>query len=889
MRTFNVLLKKCFRDIVRNIKQFIAIIFIIAVAVTLFIGLEANSKEFERRVNVVYEKGNIADIWVTVNPDFFSTQVDDDYNKIVEFNGGDSSLVEKRFYYPSSINNFSTNALMSKDFPKINTAYEYEFSSDLNLNNFFVIDKAFATRYESLTQKRLKLGDTLPITFDVSSITDLDQEIDENSEEVINSLIEGINENSEISSENKTLLINFIENNKDKVITLLKNSVSKISEIDEIEINVTINGFMKHPENIQSATFNDSSYLLSSKLFLKKLLTKISENISFEDERIQLIFESVFSNIESDIDNESNDFLNSIMSNFANQYIIKVEDKNNLSYIKDEINFYYKDKDNLIALTDINSMPSNAVIQSDIVQSRQFTYAFPIIFFLVAILVVLTTISQLILKERTQIGTLKSLGLTRHGVLLYYLSMMLVITLIGVILGCIIGPLLIPYILNIKYSILYSLPSLSFYFPTVDVIIVTLCILGAVSLLTYLLIKKEISLTPANSMRPAIPKIKFNKKKTNKFKNISLMMALRNIKVHITKSLMVVLGILGCTGLLICGMGIDDTINYGKDTDLGSFLSCDLQLTYGSKTIKDTANKELLELKDAEGNNFVTLAEEYSTLTTTISKNGNNYNANVYYFSKDATTFKYPKWDDLNGEGIAINESKADEYGYSVGDKITFKVGSATYTKTIASIFYSFSISGLFIYTETIPELSNYRTNCWVNITKGYSQNEAKELILSSNITEVNNILTYSENVDRIDGYMQSVRTMTNTIKMFALVLACIVLVNLSILNFRERLRDYATLKVLGYSRFEISKSMIYETMILTAIGSILGVFAGLPLEIIVLATNKTPLVSWKYLIYPQTYVYAFLISFVTALIINIIMTHEIKKISMSESLKSVE
>lgn len=160
---------------------------------------------------------------------------------------------------------------------------------------------------------------------------------------------------------------------------------------------------------------------------------------------------------------------------------------------------------------------------------------------------------------------------------------------------------------------------------------------------------------------------------------------------------------------------------------------------------------------------------------------------------------------------------------------------------------------------------------------------------MNSGIKEVNSALTKTENLARVDGYMANVETMTDTIKIFAIVLAVIVLINLSILNFRERLRDYATLKVLGYSRFEIARSMIYEGMLLTTVGSLLGMCIGLPLEMVVLDTNKTPLLSWQYIIYPKTYLIAFLLSFIVALVVNCLMTYGIKKISMSESLKSVE
>ena len=790
MRTFKILVKKCIRDIVRNLKQFIAIIFIVAVAVTLFVGLQANSKEFERRVNIVYEQGNIADIWVTISPDLFSTtEMDEQYNELVEINGGNKENVEKRLYLPTSINNLSTNALISKNYPKINTAYEFEITSDFNTNNFFVIDKDFISRYELMTGKKIALGETLTITIDLA--------------------------------------------------TLGLSGDSFSGDVDEIYNNLV--------------SYVDSSQLLNDTL--KELILKL---------------------------------ISTLLNNLNNQFVIKLGENKNLETVKNEINRYYSSKDNLLALFDINTMPSNAVIQNDIIQSRQLTYAFPVLFFAVAILVVLTTISQLILKERTQIGTLKSLGLSKVRILLYYTTMMSIITTIGTLLGFIIGPILLPQVMNLKYSILYSLPNIKYLFPFLESFIVLIGIIVAVSLLTFLLIKAELNLTPANSMRPAAPKIKFKEKK-NTIKNISLMMALRNIKVHFAKSMMVVVGILGCTGLLICGMGIDDTINYGIEVDLNNILASDLQVTYHSGALKGVGSQKLLKLTDENGELVIDKAEEFSIMQVTASFNDKNINASLYYFDKSATNFKYEKWDDLNGEGIAINESKAEDLGVNIGDTIKFSVNGTEYSKQIVEIFYTFTVSGLFVYTETLPELSNTRTNCWVTVKEGHNEDEVKEIILNSGIKEVNSALTKTENLARVDGYMANVETMTDTIKIFAIVLAVIVLINLSILNFRERLRDYATLKVLGYSRFEIARSMIYEGMLLTTVGSLLGMCIGLPLEMVVLDTNKTPLLSWQYIIYPKTYLIAFLLSFIVALVVNCLMTYGIKKISMSESLKSVE
>lgn len=892
MRTTKTLIKKCIRDIIRNVKQFIAIIFIICVAVTLFVGLLANSNEFERRVNIVYEKGNIADIWVTVNPDLFSsTEMEEEYNTLVEINGGDADNVEKRLYLPTTINNLSANALISKDFPKINTAYDLNLGNNPDpewVNKFFVIDEDFLSRYEIMTGKTINLGDNLTINVDLASLGLSADNFTNSAEVIYSNLVNYVEDLNLFSEAVKSLILTYLNDNKDTIINEINNVLSQVLSLESLDLDVQVNGFMKHPENIQSATFNDSSYLLCSKTVLINLIELVVSQINIENETISTIVQSYMASLENSINDGSNEYIEMLLNNLNNQFIIKLGENKKLDTVKNEINRYYSSKDNLLALFDINTMPSNAVIQNDIIQSRQLTYAFPILFFAVAILVVLTTISQLILKERTQIGTLKSLGLSKLKILFYYTIMMSIITSIGTILGFIIGPILLPQVMNLKYSILYSLPEIQYLFPFLESFIVLIAIILAVSLLTFLLIKTELDLTPANSMRPATPKIKFKEKK-NTIKNISLMMALRNIKVHFTKSMMVVLGILGCTGLLICGMGIDDTINYGIDVDLNNILASDLQVTYNSGAAKGVASQKLLELTNEDGELVIDEAEEFSIMQVTVSFNENNLNASLYYFDKNATNFKYEKWDDLNGEGIAINESKAQELGVDIGDIITFSVNGTEYTKQIVDIFYTFIVSGLFVYTETIPELTNTRTNCWITVKEGHTEDEVKEIILNSGIKEINGALTKVENLARVDGYMANVSTMTYTIKIFAIVLAVIVLINLSILNFRERLRDYATLKVLGYSRFEIARSMIYEVMLLTTIGSLLGMGIGLPLEMLVLSTNKTPLLNWKYVIFPNTYLIAFLISFLVALAVNCLMTYEIKKISMSESLKSVE
>lgn len=896
-KTNELLLRKCFRDIFHNLKQFIAIIFIVAVAVTLFIGLEANSKEFSKRVNKVYEAGNISDLWITFNPGSEGlTDTKKDYENIVSLNGGNASLVEKRFYFSANIENTAANAIISKDFPKINTAYNYEKGESFNsLNNFFFIDKDFVDRYEILTGEKLELGDILSVSFDLTMFESILNELDENLEIYLTDFFNFINNLEIIPSELK----DFLNNYQDDIINEIENFFNNYSNNPYISFDLEVNGLMSHPENIQTSTFNSSSFLVSSELLFNNLVDRVLGNVETSLNNItNNNYASQIDNIILEIKNriEDSSLEEDVLDLLVNQFVLKLGEGIDINDLTNKISDYYNDQNNtrcsLIAITNLNNMPSNMVIQSDIIQSKQLAYCFPLIFFLVAILVVLTTISQLILKERTEIGTFKSLGFSKISIFTYYMLMMSITTLFGVILGLIIGPILLPQVMNIKYDILYSLVPIGYSFPFLSSFLVIIGVFLVTVFLTYILIYKELSLTPAKSMRPSVPKINL-KEKEAKPKNISLMMALRNIRVHIFKSIMVIVGVMGCTGLLICGMGIDDVLNYGKNNDLNGFFGSDVQVTFNANTLEGSVDPSVF--KDSEGNEIIDKWEEYSMSQVNASKENSSYSEMIYlfYFSESSTNFKFNHWE-IEENTCALAESKAKNLGIKVGDYITFTSDNTEYKLKVVDIFYTFTLGGVFIYKESVPNLLPYVTNAWVSLKEGVSYSEAKEILTPA--TNENNpysfitsAMVYPENVDRIDGYMTSVKSMTNTIKVFAIILAVIVLINLSILNFRERLRDLATLKVLGFSTFEISKSLIYETMILTIIGALFGLALGFPLEMIVLMTNQTPIISYHYTIFLLTFVYSLLISLVTALVVNILMSFSIRKISMSESLKSIE
>ena len=919
MRLFKLLLKKCFREILRNIKQYISIIFIIAISVTLYTGLDANALGLKNRVEDVYVKGNIADEWVTLNPQFGEYEkMDEDYEQIKKASG-DNSTIEKRFYMQSTINSTTLNGLISDSIPKVNAPYNTKRGEYSN-NDFFFVDYAFKAKYEEYTGTTLSLNTSLPVSFDTTLICVALKKAASNEELIKTKLKEAVDKNVTNDYLKESLYTYIDENIADLQGFLIERIDNFNTNVPSIILDFTINGFMSHPENVENGEFSTGNYLLSSRLLLNSIINKVGSYINsdsiiealnslkenanavtsriidyllsyFDDPSTKVAFDAYvqfeIGEMEDTINGRQEPSIEDFVSHLYNQFIVKLDDNVTENEFEAKLQTYFEAKgadNNLIAVLSKESYPAIATIENEKNQATALTYCFPIIFFVVAILIVLTTISQLVLRERTQIGTLKALGVKKGIILFYYIAEMCLVGLIGTILGFIIGPLLIPNILNIKYNILYSIPSLSYTFPWISSLVLLVSVVGLIALLSYLLLRKEICNSASESMRSQTPQLKL--KTFSKLKlSTSMMIALRNIRVHLLKSIMVLIGVMGCTGLLICGFGIDDVIVVGRDNDLYNFYVSDLSASVNLGTPYGKVHEEY------DTYEFVNNVEEYAISTINVTYSNNSINCPLYYFSMQSDFFGYD--DELkdghwNKEGIGLSQARAEDLGVKEGDEVILTINGENKSYKVESIFYVFATAGIYIYRETIPDLIASPTHIWVDVKDGYDLNDCKEFI-NNNSKYTHSCRTIDDNMKKIEGYMSSIKTMTNTVKVFAILLAIVVLLNLGILNFNERIREIATLKVIGFNRISIAKSLIYEMMILVLIGSLLGLTIGLPFEIMVLSTNETAIASWNYYVSGLTYFISIIISLVTALFVTTGLSLKIKHVSMTESLKSVE
>lgn len=618
--------------------------------------------------------------------------------------------------------------------------------------------------------------------------------------------------------------------------------------IYDLKINLKISGTMTHPESLENSTYNPSFIQVGYQALKTSILDAFSSPFVTEE------------------------LIESVLRDYFNQYLIE-GDEAVFSSIKEK----FEDSDNFVYSLKRSELPSNMTVDADVTQAKQLIYIFPVIFYLVAILIILTSISQLIHRESKNIGILKALGFSKGEILFHYMKIFMVLGCIGSMIGILLGPLIVPSVMGKKYNILYQLPTISLPFFRVEYLISVGILLIITAFTSFFACYEAMNQVPATSLRgenSVKMKISFlNRFSFMKKMPLSILMAFRNMKRKISRTLMVILGVLGCSALLVCGFGIEDTINYGLDLELDELIPYDVSVTYqGEASIEE-------ELKSIEG---VELVDEYAKYSISVSKE-HLISSYLFLLPEEAKIFK-PAY---GVEGCILSSKVAEEIGAQAGDEIQFMFQNKAFLVEVTSV-QDFCISqGVFLSKAFTEEIEFKPTAAWIKTTDEGLNDQVASVI--SSMDHVLSTLTIAEMRVRADDVISSIKVMTWTIKIFAILLAVVVLYNLALLNFKERTKDIATLKVLGFSKFEVASSFIIEIITLTFIGALIGLCFGYPLLVAVLSINENPLLSYIYHINPLSYGLTVLITCGTSLFINLFFAFLTNKVQMVESLKSVE
>jgi len=516
---------------------------------------------------------------------------------------------------------------------------------------------------------------------------------------------------------------------------------------------------------------------------------------------------------------------------------------------------------------------------------------FPLIFYLVAILVCLTTMTRMVEDERTDIGTLKSLGYTDFQIMLKYIIYASSATIIGSVAGIFIGSTIIPKIVFDMYGVMYEVGEfinpINIYYSIIGTAIAFICIVFS----TYYAIKKSLKESPAELMRPKsikagkrvfLERINFIWKRISFIKKVTI----RNVFRYKKRFLMTIIGIAGCTALIVAGFGLQDCISGMVPAQYDDIFTYDLVISLNSdeESIKEDTSKiiELEEIKDylilqkesielinKETNQMITLLVPFGDIDNFIKLRNPKTKEKYVLSDKLIITEKIAKLLDIE-KGNVLEFSGSDDY--------TLKVGEITENYVMHYFYISKEVYNSEEYNTIYVKTGNLSDEEMTNLSKKINEFDS---VASLSFNSVNR--------EFYDGTMENFTSVSYVLIISAGLLAFVVLYNLASINISERTRELATIKVLGFYDREVYQYVKRETTILTIIGMLIGCVLGYVLTVYVIKTCEVDNTLFTTEVRLISYVYSILITIVFTTIVNIATYFSLKNIKMMESLKSVE
>lgn len=528
---------------------------------------------------------------------------------------------------------------------------------------------------------------------------------------------------------------------------------------------------------------------------------------------------------------------------------------------------------------------------------------FPVFFFAVAALVCLTTMTRMVDEQRINIGTLKGLGYKTSQISKKYILYALIACLTGSILGLAIGFSVFPTVIFFAYGMMYSIENIVYVFSIPIAIGITSLALIIIILSAYMACRKELKETPAILMRPKAPK---SGKRIllervpfiwNRFSFISKV-TVRNIFRYKKRFLMTVLGIAGCTALILTGFGIKDSIEMILTGQYGTLFKYDMSLVIQS----DMTDKQIYELrKNLSDIDEINKYEFFSYENGDIKVNNTTKEITIVVPENLKKMDKFIHLQDrktqnpieLNNKGIVLTEKIARDLGVKAGDEIELINSDDKKAKIKVSHITENYISH---YAYISPE------NYIKLFEKDLDFNRVIGILNNPSVKIEDKLSKKLFDIDTIDGITfntASKETFHNTIKNLNYVvlimiisagaLAFVVLYNLTNVNISERIREIATIKVLGFYDKEVSAYIYRENIILTIIGTVVGLGLGTILHKFIMVTVEIQSMMFGRVIDMSSYFIAAVLTIVLSLFVNLAMFYKLRNVKMVESLKSVD
>lgn len=553
-------------------------------------------------------------------------------------------------------------------------------------------------------------------------------------------------------------------------------------------------------------------------------------------------------------------------------------------------------------ILDRNQNVGYASFIQDTESIENLSMVFPIVFFAIAILVSLTSMTRMVEEERQEIGTLKALGYNKFHISLKYIIYSSLACIIGAIIGMNIGFQILPRIIWEMYEMMYTMPDINilynYEYSVIGLALIYICIVGA----TIYSILRELKEMPATLLRPKSPKLGKRvllERITPIWKrlNFTQKVTIRNIFRYKKRFLMTIIGIFGCTSLILAGFGLKDSISKILPYQYGKVFDYDMQITLKSALEEDKKNNFITNLRNNEKVNDLV---ETNMLSGKAKKEGKQQDIKIIVPKENEELEKVIKLRNLeeekinlNKETVVITDKLAQLINAKIGDTIKVKDSNEVEKELkITDITENYISHYIYISKDLYETLyqEKYDTNVLLMQDKDLSEEEEKNL--SKELVKQNEVSTVgltSTMMKTLDDTMGSLNYVVIILIVSAGLLAFVVLYNLSNVNISERIRELATIKVLGFYDKEVYDYVNRETILLTIIGIILGLGGGYLLNFYIIGTCEIDLLRFVKVIDPLSYLYAILITVAFTIIVNIFTYFALKKIDMIGNLKSVE
>lgn len=900
--------KAVFKDFIRNIKgslgRFFAIMAIVAIGVAFFAGVTASSGDMKYSSDSYYDEYNMNDIRILSSIGFTSQDIE-----------AVSKVSGVKAVYKTNTQDVLVDYDGRENVAHISGIPVGKASDDDSYINQLRIkegrlpqnDKECVVKYED-TRKSMQVGDV--ISFKSGTEDDINDTFKDTEYTVVGIVYTPCYVSYDLGSSgignghiNYCIYVGddeFKNNYYTECYAVIDGAKDMDTYSDEYKKLID-----KHADDIKAIS--------KERLDIRKQ-TVIDEYTRAKADKKEELLETIKKNVEDSITEQYQAYYPGMdVSSMIAPYVKTAYEKAVAQFDFDAVNAEYDKKMNE-TLADSDSWEWYVLTRESSYSFRDYESSanrmkaiatvFPLFFIIVAGLVCLTTMTRMVEEERGLIGTYKALGYGKATIALKYVIYAFLASLTGAVIGCAAGLRLFPYIIYESWNIIYQMPAIKYASHTILSVVAVASLILVTLIATLYSCYNELSEVPSALMRPKAPK---NGKKillehTFIWKHLSFTkkVTMRNIFLYKKRFFMTVIGIAGCGALITAGFGIKDSVQSIIDNQYGQIIHYDNILVFNKNADSDAKNN--LSDKISSDEYYKSSLMDYAyTAEVKIPGSSDDYSTEITVVNDtsaymDYVTFRTrrsKKTIELDDSGVIISEKLAKDLNVKEGDNVLIHdEDNKQATVKVSGVMEMYINNYIFMTSEYYSQVFGYTPDN--NRILGILTSDGDDIqsVIGDRYLTDNNVksLTFVKaNITRFENMIQSLDLVTWVLIISAGMLAFVVLYNLTNVNISERIREIATIKVLGFYDREVGEYVYRENIILTLIGGVFGLLLGMALHAYIMTTIELDGVMFGTKINISSFLISYGITILFSLLINIFMYPSLKKIPMVESLKSVE